>query len=99
MTQPVVHITPKLYYVIFAALIVLTVLTVGASFLDLGGAGHTIAGLAFGAVKAGLVILIFMHLINSGRFIWLVLAAGLFWFGIMVVLTLSDYLTRGWLAY
>ena len=96
MTQPVVHITPRLYFLVFAALIVLTFLTVAASFLELGP-WHTVVGLAFGVLKAGLVILIFMHLITSGRFIWLVLAAGLFWFGIMVVLPLSDYLTRHWL--
>jgi cytochrome c oxidase subunit 4 len=98
MTQPVIHITPRLYYLVFAALIVLTLLTVGASFLELGP-WHTVVGLAFGVAKAGLVILIFMHLINSGRFIWLVLAAGLFWFGIMVALTLADYLTRHWLPF
>ena len=26
------------------------------------------------------------------------LAAGIFWLGIMIVLTMSDYLTRGWLG-
>jgi hypothetical protein len=30
---------------------------------------------------------------------WIALAAGLFWLGIMIVLTLSDYLTRHWLSY
>ncbi|HJT77903.1 MAG TPA: cytochrome C oxidase subunit IV family protein [Gemmataceae bacterium] len=98
MPQPVIHITPRLYLMVFIALIVLTALTVTASFFELGP-WHTVVGLAFGVAKAGLVILIFMHLINSGRFIWLVLAAGLFWFGIMVVLTMSDYLTRPWLTY
>jgi cytochrome c oxidase subunit 4 len=91
-------IPPATYYVVFVALIVLTVLTVGASFVPMGP-WHTAVGLLFGALKAGLVILIFMHLLYSPRLLALVLAAGLFWLGIMIVLTLSDYLTRHWLAY
>lgn len=96
--MPHAVITPRTYWTIFFCLIGLTVLTVGASFFELGP-WHTVVGLAFGVAKAGLVILFFMHLIHSGRFVWLVLAAGLFWFGIMVVLTLADYLTRAWLVY
>jgi cytochrome c oxidase subunit 4 len=91
-------VPPRTYYTVFVALIVLTVLTVTAGFLDLGP-WHTLVGLAFGAVKAGLVVLIFMHLWYSPRLLWIILAAGLFWFGIMVVLTLTDYLTRHWLSY
>jgi cytochrome c oxidase subunit 4 len=91
-------IEPPTYYRVFAALIVLTILTVGAGFLDLGP-WHTAVGLLFGALKAGLVIFVFMHLWYAPRLFWLVLVAGLFWLGIMIVLTLSDYVTRPWLSY
>lgn len=91
-------IPPRTYTTVFAVLIVLTALTVGASFVPMGP-WHTLVGLGFGAAKAALVILVFMHLWYSPRLLWLVLAAGLFWLGIMVTLTLSDYLTRQWLAY
>jgi cytochrome c oxidase subunit IV len=91
-------IQPPTYYAVFVALIVLTFLTVTAGFLDLGP-WHTAVGLVFGAAKATLVILIFMHLLYSPRLMWIALAAGLFWLGIMIVLTLSDYLTRHWLSY
>ena len=91
-------VQPPTYYRVFAALIALTVLTVGVSFLDLG-AWHTVAGLVFGAAKAALVILFFMHLLYSGRLLWIVLGAGLFWLGIMLALTLTDYFTRALLAY
>jgi len=90
-------IQPPTYYAVFVALIVLTCLTVGASFIPMGP-WHTAVGLVFGALKAGLVILIFMHLLYSPRLMWLSLAAGLFWVGILIVLSLSDYLTRHWLA-
>jgi cytochrome c oxidase subunit 4 len=96
MTERVVQ--PPTYYAVFAALIGLTLLTVGISFLDLG-AWHTVVGLIIGAAKAALVILFFMHLLYSGRLLWIVLGAGLFWLGIMLGLTLTDYLTRHLLAY
>jgi cytochrome c oxidase subunit 4 len=50
--------------------------------------------IAFG--KALLVALIFMHLRYSRRLMRVVVAAGLFWLGILIALTMSDYLTRGW---
>jgi cytochrome c oxidase subunit 4 len=91
-------VQPPTYYAVFAALIALTLLTVVVSFLDLG-VGHTVAGLVIGAAKAALVILFFMHLLYSGRLLWIVLGAGLFWLGIMLALTLADYSTRALLAY
>jgi cytochrome c oxidase subunit 4 len=88
---------PRTYYLVFAALIGLTVLTVSASFIEVQS--HIAVGLAFGAAKALLVVLFFMHLLHSQRMTWLVAGAGLFWLAIMLMLTLSDYLTRGWLTY
>jgi cytochrome c oxidase subunit 4 len=83
---------------VFGALIALTVLTVGVSFLDLG-AWHTVVGLTIACCKALLVAFFFMHLLSSTRLTWVVAVAGLFWLGILIGLTLSDYLTRYWLAY
>jgi cytochrome c oxidase subunit 4 len=92
-------IAPTTYYTVFAALIALTVLTVGISFFDLGPM-HTVTGLTIGGVKALLVALFFMHLLYSNKANWLAIGAGLFWLGILLVLTLSDYLTRHqWGAY
>jgi cytochrome c oxidase subunit 4 len=86
------------YYGVFAVLIALTFLTVGLSFLDIG-AWHTPAGLAIGGVKAVLVALFFMHMLHGSRLAWLAVGAGLFWMGILMALTLADYLTRSWLVY
>lgn len=91
-------ISPTIYYAVFAGLIGLTMLTVGISFLDFG-AWHTVVGLSIAVVKAILVALFFMHLIYSDKANWLAIGAGLFWLGILLVLTLSDYLTRHWWAY
>ncbi len=88
----------KTYYATFAALAALTVLTVLLSFVELG-AWHTPVGLGIATIKALLVALIFMHLLHSGRLAWLAILAGLFWLGILMGLTLTDYLTRVWLVY
>ena len=93
------RVTPQsTYYTVFAALIGLTALTVGVSFVPLGE-WHLAVGLVFGVAKAALVVLFFMHLIHSTRLTWVALGAGLFWLGIMMALTMSDYVTRHWLSY
>jgi cytochrome c oxidase subunit 4 len=87
-------ISPARSIAAFVALVVLTLATVGLSFIRMGPAGHLAVGLAFGAAKAFLVALIFMHLLSSPARTWLAAAIGLFWLGILLVLTLDDYLTR-----
>ena len=52
--------------------------------------------LVIAVVKATLVILFFMHVWHSTRLTWVVVGGGLFWLGILLALTLSDYLTRPW---
>jgi cytochrome c oxidase subunit 4 len=91
-------VPPTTYVTVFAILIGLTVLTVALSFLDLGE-WHTVVGGLIGVVKAALVVLFFMHLYYSPKLTWIVAAAGLFWLGIFLVLTLSDYISRHFLAY
>jgi cytochrome c oxidase subunit 4 len=94
------HITSEAtYYIIFAALIGLTLLTVGLSFIHLGETMHLIVGLTIATTKAVLVVLFFMHLLYSTRLSWVMFLSGLFWLGILLVLTLADYLSRGVLNY
>jgi cytochrome c oxidase subunit 4 len=89
---------PPTYFLIFAALLVLTGLTVLVAYLPLGE-WHTVLALAIAVTKAVLVLLFFMHLLHSTRLTWVIVAAGVFWLGIMMALTFSDYLTRHWLTY
>ena len=90
------HILPtRIYYTIFSILMLCTFLTVWIAFFDLGPL-NTIAALAIAVFKAVLVVLFFMHVKYSTRLTWVVVAGSVFWFGILIVLTLSDYLTRGW---
>ena len=90
------HILPKrVYYTIFAILMFCTYLTVQIAFFDLG-ALNTIAALGIACVKATIVILFFMHVKYSTRLTWAVVLGSIFWFGILLALTMSDYLTRVW---
>jgi cytochrome c oxidase subunit 4 len=86
-------ISEKAYYLVFVVLLVLTLTTYEAARVDLGRWNAPV-GLAIAAFKALLVILYFMHARYSDRLTWIVLAAGLLWLGILLVLTMSDYLTR-----
>jgi cytochrome c oxidase subunit 4 len=93
------HIVPtRIYYTIFAILMVFTAITVGVAFLDLGPL-NTIVALSIAVLKAVLVVLFFMHLRYSTRLTWAVVVGSVFWLGIMLALTMGDYLTRGWRTY
>ncbi|MFO0788849.1 MAG: cytochrome C oxidase subunit IV family protein [Pirellulales bacterium] len=83
------------YTLVLAALVVLTLLSVGLSFGNFTAAWHLTIGLSIAACKAALVGLFFMHLLESPRITWLVVIVALFWFGVVLLaLTFSDYLTR-----
>ncbi|HVH26251.1 MAG TPA: cytochrome C oxidase subunit IV family protein [Vicinamibacterales bacterium] len=93
------HILPKrLYYTVFGLLMLCTYLTVQAAFIDLGVL-NTVVALAIAVFKATIVVLFFMHVKYSTRLTWAVVLGSIFWLGILIVLTLSDYLTRRWLTY
>lgn len=89
---------PSTYYMVFTGLVLLTLLTVGVSFAELGSF-HLVAGLVIGTCKASLVALFFMHVLYSSRLTWAVILGALLWLAILLTLTMSDYLTRGWMAY
>lgn len=88
----------KTYAFIFVTLLLLTATTFLVSGIDLGGL-NAVAALVIAMVKALLVALFFMHLRYSRPLMMVVVAAGLLWLGIMITLTLGDFLTRGWLTY
>ena len=89
------HITSrKTYFLVFLALMILTVLTWAVAQVDLGWANDIVAlGIAF--TKTMLVLLFFMHVRHSTRMTILTAGAGFFWLAIMLFYTLSDYFTRG----
>jgi cytochrome c oxidase subunit 4 len=99
------HIVPvRIYVVVFVALLVLTFVTVAVARMDLGEpdvAGlriplNAIVALTIACAKALLVILFFMHAKYGGRLVQLVVASSFAWLFILIVITMSDYVSRGW---
>ncbi|MGD0012796.1 MAG: cytochrome C oxidase subunit IV family protein [Terriglobia bacterium] len=90
------HVVPtKLYILVFAVLIMLTGLTTGVAFINLGK-WNTVAALVIAVCKASLVVLFFMHLRWSSNLLRIVVASSLLWLAILIGLTLSDVFTRDW---
>lgn len=90
-------VSKKIYFLIFSALMVLTVLTVFVATLDLGRF-NAIVALSIAVLKAMLVVLYFMHVRYSSKLTWAFVGAGFFWLAILFALTLSDYFSRPWLG-
>ncbi|HEV8267827.1 MAG TPA: cytochrome C oxidase subunit IV family protein [Thermoanaerobaculia bacterium] len=92
------HVVPlRVYIIVFLSLMVGTALTVAAAFVDLGWMNNLVA-MAIAATKATIVILFFMHVRYSSRLISLVVVGSFFWLALLIVLSLSDYFTRGFLG-
>jgi cytochrome c oxidase subunit IV len=85
---------PRTYLGILVVLLALTALTIGVAFVDLGPFGTPIAFL-IAAAKATLVVLFFMHMKDAPGVLWIAGIAGFFWLGILLLLTMSDFATRG----
>jgi cytochrome c oxidase subunit 4 len=86
----------KLYVAIWLALLAGTALTVVAAHLDLGYFNAAVA-LAIATTKATLVVLFFMHVkYTHERLTKLVIVTGIFFFLILLALSMADYTTRLW---
>jgi cytochrome c oxidase subunit 4 len=93
------HLSPKsTYYTIFGALMVLTAVTVAAAFIDLGIFNFPVA-LTIAITKATLVILFFMHAKYSSRLTQLFVGTAFFFLFILLGLTMTDYVSRGFRTY
>jgi cytochrome c oxidase subunit 4 len=88
------HVAPKSQlFAVFAALMVLTVITVLVSRVNLGYLNLPVA-LAVAVTKALLVILIFMEVKYSPKLVQVTAAVGFLILGIMILYTMTDYLSR-----
>lgn len=98
-SEPTIHephiVSPKVYGLIFGALLLGTGLTVGASYIEMGDYNAVVA-LAIACIKAVLVILFFMHIKYSSRLTKLTVAAGFFTFLVLITMTMVDYISRAW---
>jgi cytochrome c oxidase subunit IV len=80
---------------VWAILIVLTGTTAAVSYVELGE-WNIVVALLIALIKASLVVWIFMGVRHSTTLTRLFCVAGLVWLSIMIIMTITDYSTRGW---
>lgn len=87
----------RTYIWIWGVLMCLTALTAAVSFVNLHRWSAVVAFL-IATAKAGLVVTFFMHLrYEKERTVWIWAAVSAVWLTLLLVLTMGDYLSRGYL--
>jgi cytochrome c oxidase subunit 4 len=86
----------RIYFKVWAALLALLALTVGAAFVPLGPF-NTITAISIAVTKAVIIALYFMHLRYSPRLTWIVAGAGFFWLLLLFTFALGEYATRSYM--
>lgn len=92
------HSHRPVYFIVFGALMFLLALTLGAALIPFPGPMNLIVAMTIAVVKAALIVLFFMHFKDSDSLTWLVGGGTIVWFGIMIVLTMTDYVSRDWIS-
>jgi cytochrome c oxidase subunit 4 len=83
-----------IYWIIYAALLLLLAATIGLAFVDFGRKINNSIAMLIACIKGVLIILFFMHMRWERKTTWFFAGAGFLWLGILFVLMSSDYLTR-----
>lgn len=90
------HVLPlRVYFGVFAMLIVFTGITVAVSYVDLGHAANLFIALLVASAKALMVASIFMHLAFDKKFNAVIAASALIFLVIFVTFTMYDTNWRG----
>lgn len=89
-------IPPSTYLKVFLGLMALLILTLVVAVFDFGPVNLAVA-LAVALVKVYLIMTFFMHLKFNTSLVRLFATGTFFWLLIMFVLTLADYISRGWI--
>jgi cytochrome c oxidase subunit IV len=84
-----------LYAKTLATLLILTGITVGASYINFGSSAvNVVVALTIATIKATLVALFFMHLLHDKKVNALIAVAGFIFLGLFLMFTLLDFDTR-----
>jgi caa(3)-type oxidase subunit IV len=84
-----------MYHATLIALLILTALTVGASYIQFGSsAANVTIALTIATIKATLVGMIFMHLLEDKKVNAIIVLAGFLFLGIFLLFCLIDFNTR-----
>ncbi len=88
------HLGPAQYVMVWAALMVLTGLTLAVWKTDMSYAARVVVALSIATVKAALVAVFFMHLWEEKGIARLALLFSTIWVALLIGLTLLDNATR-----
>lgn len=93
---PLAHhvVPPRVYLMIFGALLVLTTITVGVAFVHLGDPWNDVVAIAIALTKASLVVLFFMHAKWGSPMIKLTVLTAVAFLLLLLGITWSDYWAR-----
>jgi cytochrome c oxidase subunit 4 len=75
------------------ALLGLLAATLSLAYVPMG-IYNTVTGLGISAIKAALVVVLFMKLLDASPIVRIAAAAGLFWLAFLFALSATDYMTR-----
>ena len=84
----------KTYFMVFGALMALTVLTVGVSYLHLPTHEAIVVALFIATIKGSMVALFFMHLNHERKLIYWVLMLTVVFFFVLMLVPLSTNLDK-----
>jgi len=87
------HISIGGYLAVFIALLVLLVITVAAGYYDLGRWNLPVA-MFIATIKGTLIVLYFMHVKYSTRWVALFFGGSLYVLGLGALILFSDYMMR-----
>lgn len=79
------------YWGVFVVLLILTVVTVGISYLKFGLASAIIVALTIALIKGSLVACFFMHLISERKVVFVILGFVAFFFLCMMLLIYASH--------
>lgn len=89
------HVSSSFFYVaVFVALLMLTGMTVGQSYVDLGSLNIVLV-ILIASMKASLVVAFFMHLRWDNKFNALIFISTILFIGVFFAYTLNDTDRRG----
>jgi cytochrome c oxidase subunit 4 len=93
--EPHVHGGPLIYGLVLSALLILTIITVGASYINFGsGLTNVIIAMLIASTKGALVALFFMHLRWDRPLSAIIFCTSLFFLGLFLIGTYSDNVSR-----
>ena len=84
----------KTYYMVFGALMALTIITVGVSYLHLPTHLAIVVALFIATIKGSMVALFFMHLNHERKIIYWVLMLTVVFFFVLMLVPLSTNLDK-----